>query len=153
MTTMERHVHAQLRAPAPGRLRGPLALAALAWNLYGIAQFAATLRPATGAAAELAMEASRASALAYPGWMTLAFAVGVFGGALGSALVLARRAAAVPVLGASLAAYCVLYVGDITEGVFAALGPSQVAVLTTVVAIAVALFRWSLRLRTRGELR
>jgi hypothetical protein len=75
----------------------------------------------------------------YPGWMTLAFAVGVLGGLAGSALLLVQRRLAVPVLATSLLAYLVLYLGDVTQGVFAAMGAAQVIVLTVVVAIAVGL--------------
>ena len=89
----------------------------------------------------------------YPVWMTLGFAVGAFGGLVGSALLLARRRLATPVLLASLVGYIVLYVGDITEGVFAALGAPQVAVLTAVVLIAAGLLLWSRQLSQRGLLR
>ncbi len=64
--------------------------------------------------------------------MTIAFAVGVFGGALGCLLLLARRAIAVPVFALSLAGYLALYAGDILHGVFAAMGAPQVVVLTVV---------------------
>jgi hypothetical protein len=40
-------------------------------------------------------------------------------------------------------AYVVLYIGDYTEGVFAALGPPQVIILTFVVVIAGALLALS----------
>ena len=63
------------------------------------------------------------------------------------------RAWAVPVLALSLLGYLALYVGDITEGVFAALGSPQVVILTTVVAVAIALLVWSRRLARRGVLR
>jgi hypothetical protein len=66
-------------------------------------------------------------------------ALGVLGGALGCVLLLLRKAAATTVFALSLAAYLVLYIGDMTLGVFAAFGFSQVAILTVVVAIAVGL--------------
>ena len=75
----------------------------------------------------------------YPAWMTLAFAVGVFGGLAGSVLLLMRRRAAMPVLRALLVAYVGLWVGDALHGVFAAMGAPQVGILTLVVAIAAAL--------------
>jgi hypothetical protein len=71
--------------------------------------------------------------------MTLAFAVGVFGGLAGSVLLLLRRAAAMPVLLASLLAYVALWIGDAVHGVFAAMGAPQVMILTLVVAIAAVL--------------
>jgi hypothetical protein len=90
--------------------------------------------------------AQAAVMMGYPGWMTLAFAMGVLGGLVGSVLLLLRRKGAVAVLAASLAGYVVLYLGDVTQGVFAAMGTPQVVVLTVVVAIAVgllALARWA----------
>jgi len=80
-----------------------------------------------------------------PVWMNIAFAIGVFGGLLGSALLLLRRKQSVPVFAVSLAGYVVLYIGDITEGVFAIMGSSQVIILTCVVLIAAGLLwlaRW-----------
>jgi hypothetical protein len=78
----------------------------------------------------MGLDASQAMTMtSYPLWMTGAFAVGVFGGLGGSALLLLRRALAVPVFVVSLLAYIALYFGDITEGVFAAMGAGQVAVL------------------------
>ncbi|MFN7496667.1 MAG: hypothetical protein ACK5XZ_12185 [Hyphomonadaceae bacterium] len=52
---------------------------------------------------------------------------------------------------ASLVAYVVLYIGDIVHGVFAALGPPQVIVLTVVVAIAAALL-WVARFSDKQRL-
>jgi lysylphosphatidylglycerol synthetase-like protein (DUF2156 family) len=76
----------------------------------------------------------------YPGWMTLAFAIGVFGGLAGSILLLLRQGLARTILAASLAAYVALWIGDAMHGVFAAMGAPQIIILTTVVAIAAALF-------------
>lgn len=50
---------------------------------------------------------------------------------------------AAPVLLTSLVAYVALWIGDVVHGVFAALGTPQVVILTTVVAIAAALFALS----------
>jgi hypothetical protein len=70
----------------------------------------------------------------------VAFAVGAFGGLLGCVLLLLRRKLAVPVFALSLAGYIALFIGDITEGVFAAMGTPQVVVLSVVVVIAAALW-------------
>jgi len=56
---------------------------------------------------------------------------------------LVRRGTSTPVLAASLAAYVALWIGDAVHGVFAAMGIAQVVILTTVVAIAAALFALS----------
>jgi hypothetical protein len=119
----------------------------LAWNLFGLFKFLAMAESNVGNLMNSGL--SRAQAELYanlPGWMTLAFAIGVLAGLAGSLLLLSRLRLAKPVFMVSLAAYLVLYIGDMTQGVFAAFGPSQVAILTAVVAIAAALFWTSLRL-------
>lgn len=127
-------------------LRAPLwltaaALGGIAWNVFGAVQFAGSVTATTESLIASGMTAEQAAVMTgYPAWMTLAFAVGVFGGLIGSVLLLLRRAAAMPVLAASLAAYVALWIGDAVHGVFAALGAPQVAILTTVVAIAAALY-------------
>ena len=85
--------------------------------------------------------------------MTSAFAIGVFGGALGSVLLLLRNKAAAPVFAISLAGYVVLYIGDITQGVFAVFGARQVIILTTVVLIASALLWLALHIRRRSAMK
>ncbi len=84
--------------------------------------------------------------------MTGAFAVGVFGGLLGTVLLLFRNKLATPIFLASLAGYVLLYIGDITEGVFAAIGISQVVILTIVVLIAAGLAWMSLHFGRKGSL-
>jgi hypothetical protein len=117
------------------------ALGGVAWNLFGAVQFAGsvTATPESLVASGLTPEQA-AVMTGYPAWMTLAFFAGVAGGLVGSVLLLLRRPVAQPVLAASLAAYVALWIGDAVHGVFAAMGAPQVAVLTTVVAIAAVLF-------------
>lgn len=125
----------------------------LAWNAYGVVQFAGSVRATPDSLVAMGLDPAQAMTVtSYPLWMTAAFAAGVFGGLAGSALLLLRRAAALPVLAASLAAYVLLYVGDVTEGVFAAMGASQVVVLTAVVAIAAGLLWAARRAGLRGLL-
>ncbi len=149
--------HTLSLTPSPPRASriAPLLIAAagVAWNGFGITRFLETLRNAPESMARMGMTAEQAASLSYPAWMNAAFAIGVFGGLCGSALLLGRRRLAVPVFAASLAGYLVLYAGDITEGVFAALGVGQVVILTTVVAIAAGLFAYARRLHHRGALR
>jgi len=140
-------------APRP-RARIPLlaaGAAGLAWNAFGLWRLADT---AFATEAELVAGgftlAQAALYAALPGWMDLAFAVGVLGGMLGCVLLMLRRSLACPVLGASLAAYLALYAGDIAHGVFAAFGAGQVAVLTVVVLVAGALL-WLAARAARGD--
>jgi hypothetical protein len=148
-------VSAREHAPRSRRaLRLTLAAAAVAWNAFGVAKFLESVRSTPESLERMGMTAHQAAVYSsYPVWMSVAFAVGVFAGLAGSVLLLAGRSKAVPVFGASLLGYIVLFVGDATEGVFAALGTPQVAVLSTVLLIAGALFAWSRSLARQGFLR
>lgn len=116
----------------------------LIWNVYGVYQFLGTLRSTPESLQAMGMTAEQAQIYSsYPIWMTLAFAIGVFGGVAGCVALLLRHRIATTIFAVSLAGYIVLYIGDITEGVFAALGMSQVIVLTVVVAIAAGLLWFS----------
>lgn len=129
----------------------PAAGLGLAWNAYGVVQFAKSVASSRDSLMGMGMSAAQADTMSgYPLWMTVAFAVGVFGGVLGCALLLLRHRFAVPVFAASLVGYIALYIGDITEGVFAALGMSQVVILTFVVLIAAALLWLSRHSARRG---
>ena len=117
------------------------ALASVGWNVFGILQFAGSIGADEVSLMASGLTPEQASVLAgHPAWMTLAFAVGVFGGLAGSILLSSRSRLAKPVLAASLAAYVALWIGDAIHGVFAALGASQVAILSLVVAIAAGLW-------------
>ncbi len=129
------------------------ATAALAWNVFGLWQFGGFLTQTNDSLMDQGM--TEAQALAYngmPAWVTLAFAVGVIAGTLGTALLVLQRRAAVSVLGASLAGYIALFAGDWAYGLFAIL-PSQLAILSMVVAIAAAAFWLSLFADKRNILR
>ena len=116
----------------------------LIWNVYGVYQFAGTLRSTPESLQAMGMTAAQAQVYSsYPWWMTVAFAIGVLGGTAGCVALLMKNRTATPIFVASLAGYIVLYIGDVTEGVFAALGSSQVIVLSIVVAIAAGLLWFS----------
>ena len=120
------------------------------WNLYGIYQFIGTLTPAGRSAMAAGMTAAQAQVyFSLPAWMTAVFAIGVFGGLLGSLALAARQVAAVPVFAVSLAGYIALFAGDVYFGVFDAM-PGQLAILAFVVVVAAALLAtaWAARSRT-----
>ncbi len=125
----------------------------LAWNIFGVVQFLGSLSatPESLAATGLTPEQA-AIMLGYPVWMTAAFAVGVLGGLVGCVLLLLKKRISVPVFVISLIGYIVFYVGDLTEGVFAAIGASQVAILSSVVIIAAALLWLSRHFAQKGAL-
>lgn len=140
--------------PLPSGLNLAVGLAGVGWNAFGVVQFLKSLQNTPESLAKMGMTAEQAAVYSsYPAWMTAAFAVGVFGGLLGSVALVVRLRTAVPLFVASVVGYVALYVGDITEGVFAALGAPQITILTTVVAIAAALLVWSRRLARRNALR
>jgi hypothetical protein len=127
-------------------LRAPLwflsaSVGGIAWNVFGAVQFAGSVAATEDSLIASGLTADQAAVMTgYPGWMTLAFALGVFGGLAGSVLLLLRLRIAQPVLSVSLLAYVALWIGDAVHGVFAAMGMPQIVILTTVVAIAAALF-------------
>ncbi|SMD19374.1 hypothetical protein [Rhizobium sp. RU36D] len=130
-----------LRAPAWFLAAG---VGGIAWNIYGVVQFARAIVATEETLVASGLTAHQAAVLiGYPGWMTLAFALGVFGGLAGSVLLLFRLSVARPVLAVSLAAYIALWLGDAFHGVFAAMGLPQVIILTFVVAVASVLFALS----------
>jgi hypothetical protein len=125
----------------------------LAWNAFGLYQFISSVTSSREHLLAMGMTPEQVAVYTgVPGWMTAAFAVGVLGGLLGCLLLALRSKAATPVLALSLAAYVVLYIGDITEGVFAAFGLPQIAILTSVVLIAAALLAFGARAHKHGLL-
>jgi hypothetical protein len=123
----------------------------VAWNVYGLYQFAAGFTPAGRAAMTAGMTPAQAAAyFALPTWVSLAFAVGVLGGLAGAVALLVRRRLAQPVLTASLVGYLGLFAGDLYYGIFETL-PAQLAVLAFVVLVAAGL-RWATALAARRGL-
>lgn len=130
-----------------------IALSGLAWNIFGVVQFAGQVTQTESAMMGAGMTAEQVAVYsALPVWMDLVFGIGTVGGVIGCGLLLLRSKFAVPVFAASLVGYIILFAGDIVNGVFAAFGPSQVAILSTVVAIAAGLYWYAQRLRRRGSL-
>lgn len=135
--------------PTAFSLRAPVwflaaSVGGIAWNIFGLIQLAGSVVATEESLIASGLTADQAAVMTgYPGWMTLAFAIGVFGGLAGSVLLLFRLSIAKPVLAISLAAYVALWIGDALHGVFAAMGMPQIVILTIVVAIAAALFALS----------
>jgi hypothetical protein len=128
-------------------------LLGLAWNIFGTYQFIGSVNATSESLMAMGMSEAQAMAMTqYPLWMTIAFAIGVFGGLIGSILLLFKKAISEKIFLASLLGYIVLYIGDITEGVFEAIGKSQVIILTTVVAIAFGLWYFARTYRKKGLL-
>lgn len=130
------------------------AILGLAWNAFGLYQFAGAVTATADQLRQTGMTAEQATLYAgLPLWMDAVFAIGVVGGFVGSILLFFGRRLAVPVFLASLVGYVALYIGDIALGVFAAFGAPQVAILTTVVVIAVGLLWLARTAQRNGVLR
>jgi hypothetical protein len=128
-------------------------LLGLAWNIFGTYQLIDSVNATSESLMAMGMSEAQAMVMAkYPLWMTIAFAIGVFGGLMGSIFLLLKKAISEKIFLASLLGYIVLYIGDITEGVFAAIGKSQIIILTTVVAIAFGLWFFASSYRKKGLL-
>ena len=109
------------------------------WNGYGLIQFIGSLSQTPDMLMTRGLSPEQAALYAsLPVWTSVAFGIGVIAGIAGSLALLARRAGARLILAVSLVAYFLLFLGDLTHGVFAAI-PSQLAILTLVLAIAAAL--------------
>lgn len=140
--------------PRTPRLIASFAALGAAWNLFGIYQWWGQFEASPAMLMGKGMTPEQATLYAsLPWWMTLVFAIGVFGGLAGSLLLMAGRRAAVPVFAASLAGYLALYAGDIALGVFAVFGTPQVAILSTVVVIAIGLLAVAVGAKRHGSLR
>ncbi len=137
-------VNSALAAKPPVWFR-VIGILGLAWNLFGVIKFFGAIGSTKNDLITQGLTPEQAEVMTtYPTWMTVVFAVGVFGGTIGSMLLVLRRKASVLAFAGSLVSYIALYIGDYTEGVFAAMGSPQVIILTIVVMIAVALFSFSL---------
>ncbi|MCK7481130.1 MAG: hypothetical protein M0C28_30960 [Candidatus Moduliflexus flocculans] len=86
-----------------------------------------------------------------PGWMTVVWAVGVFGAFLASILLLLRRKQALPVFVLSLAAFLVslLYTYVLTNG--GAVMGQQMAITSAVIAALLVFFSWYSRFMTAAR--
>lgn len=146
-------MHASVSQSRAHAIFWTIALAGLSWNLFGVFQFARTALASEQGLMMGGMTAQQAALyFNLPLWMNAAFAIGVFGGVLGSVAMLLRKRLAQPVFAGSLAGYVVLYVGDITQGVFAAFATSQVVILSLVVGIAFGMWLAARHYARRGVL-
>jgi len=126
------------RPRAPVWLLGAASFGVL-WNVFGLIQFVGSFTQTTEALMAAGMSRMQADIyLGLPTWISVAFAIGVVGGLLGSSALLLGRRSAQPVLAVSLMGYVLLFAGDTYYGVFAAI-PSQLAILVLVLLVAGAL--------------
>ncbi|NNE39464.1 MAG: hypothetical protein HKN14_00950 [Marinicaulis sp.] len=116
---------------------------ALVWNLMGVAAFFAENGKTAEDLAAMA-EAERQLYETYPVWAKIAFAAAVFGGAIGSALLLARKQLAVPVFAVSLAGISIQMIHSFfIANSMAVYGPSAMIMPIMVILIGVFLLWFS----------
>ena len=140
-------------APRPGWFL-PAAVAALLWNLIGVAMFAMHYTLSPEALAALPPEQQSLYA-AMPDWTWVAYGVAVFAGALGSLLLVLRRRVATWLLLASLVAVAAQFTWQafLSEAV-ALLGPVEALGLPLFILAMAALVYWfARRADARGWLR
>ena len=128
---------------------------AVLFNSFGVYDFVMSMTQGAAYMAKAGMTPEQISHYQQiPGWMTVVWAVGVFGAFLASILLLARNKLAFPAFALSLAAFLVsvLYTYVLTNG-GAIMGP-QMAIMSAVIAGLLILFTWYSRfMAARGVLR
>lgn len=128
---------------------------ALLFNAIGVFDFVMSMLQ--GAAYQASAGMTPAQIAHYqemPSWMTVVWAVGVFGAFLASILLLLRKKLAVPVFAVSLAAFLVslLYTYVLTDG--GAVMGREMAITSAVIAGLLVFFIWYSRfMAARGVLR
>ena len=130
-----------------------IAIAAVAWNLIGVAMFFLQTRLGPEEVAALP-EAQRTVYEAMPSWLAVFYGIAVFGGLGGSIGLLLRRRWAIPVLAVSLAAVLVqMTVLYLLTPAWDVSGASGAAMSLLIAGIAAFLLVYAQRAATRGWLR
>lgn len=123
---------------------------ALVWNLLGVGAYVSHVMMTEDAI----MQLSEAEQMLYrdvPAWATAAFAIAVFGGALGSLLLLLRKALAMPVFILSLAGILVqMYHSLVIANSVEVYGPGSTVMPAMVVAIGVLLVWYARNAKAKG---
>jgi hypothetical protein len=128
---------------------------AVLFNFIGVFDFVMSMAQGAEYQASAGMTPDQiAHYQAMPGWMTVVWAVGVFGAFLASILLLLRRKLALPVFVLSLAAFLIslFYTYVLTDG--GAVMGRQMAIASAVIAALLVFFSWYSRfMAVRGVLR
>lgn len=127
-----------------------VAIIALIWNLLGVLAFAGQMMLTPEMLAELPVAEQELYA-STPLWATVAFAIAVFFGALGSLLLLLKKALATPVLMFSLVGVVVqmLYAFFLSKSL-EVLGPTSMIMPVIVIFIAIYLVWLSKKTQANG---
>ncbi len=127
-----------------------IAAAALLWNLMGVVAYIMQMTMSDETIATLPKN-EQDLYINYPAWAAGAFALAVFGGACGAALLIARNKFAVPIFGLSLAGIAIqMFHSFVIANSIAVYGPGALLMPLMVVIIGVGLFVWSMKLKGKG---
>lgn len=127
-------------------------IAAIIWNLLGVGAYLADVTRSDDALATLP-EAQRALFESVPLWATSAYAIAVFAGLGGSALLAFRRRYATATLGLSLAAIVIqMFHAFVLSDTLAVMGPMSAVMPAIVAVVAAALVSFALYARGQGWL-
>lgn len=130
----------------------PVAWAALIWNLLGVIAFIMHIMTSPDMISKLPLD-QQAAYSNTPLWATIAFAVAVFGGALGCIFLLAKKSLATPTFALSLGAIIMQqYYNFFIIDSIALLGISSVVMPLMVVFVALALIYLSIKGKQQGWL-
>ena len=125
---------------------------ALLWNMLGVMAFVGQMMMTPDMLAQLP-EAQRVAIETRPMWATIAFGIAVFGGAIGSALLLIRSRMAKGMLLASLLAVIVQMSQALYSSNLSDFGPGGIVMTIMIIVIAVLLVWLASVSRRKGWLR
>lgn len=130
----------------------PALWAALVWNLLGVIAFAMQMMMTPDMISKLPLD-QQAAYSNTPLWSTIAFAVAVFAGTIGCALLLVKKALAIPTFALSLVAIFIQqFYNFIVINSIKMLGASAVFMPILVIVIAFLLLYLSIKSKQRGWL-
>jgi len=137
----------------PGSVFWIIAGAALAWNLLGVAIYYRTVTATRESLAGDFTPEQIELMVSAPVWVTSAYAIAVFGGAIGSVLLLLRKSLAVPVFALSLAGILVQnFHGFVLADGLAVWGASAAVLPAIVIVIGIALLLYARGAKASGWL-
>ena len=140
-------------SPKPPHTFFWIAGAAFLWDLLGVFAYIGTVTVSPESLAELP-EAQRELMANTPAWSTGLFAIAVWGGVLGTLLLLLRKSLALPVLVVSLVAVVIngMYTWFMTHA-FEVLGSGQAGFSAVIVGIAAYLVWFAIDAKGKGWIR